>query len=40
LLLTIIPIERGYKLHEEMADYGASPAPVLADLPATPPAPS
>jgi four helix bundle protein len=32
LLLTIIPSERGYKLHEEPVEYGADPEPTFADL--------
>ena len=32
LLLTIIPSERGYKLHEEPADYGTDQEVTLQDL--------
>ena len=39
LLLTIIPGERGYKLHEEPPGYGTETEPALADLLANIPMP-
>ena len=40
LLMTIIPSERGYKLHEDVNPYNTAPAPELARLLSKVPMPS